>query len=228
MSKVLDDVDGARARSWADRPSPAIPLTLLALVVTGALVVALAVRAAAVVVPSDSQPEFSMVAPPPSGGWLRLIYWIAASAIAYLLAIWIARRQGYRSGVWVDRRPLVVAGLAALLVATVVVIWWLGPADLTFHGNVPLLAIAVGIVAWAVREQRPGLWVAAAVIVPLTLLAIGYHMGNMLFRLGVPDFEGAGEVANLGAVALALFVAAAVFGLRHRRDAQALAARTRR
>lgn len=222
MSKVLDEVKSIRERSWADRPSPAIPLLLLALVVTGALVVALSVPASRTVSTSDGG-KFALVETLPSHGSIRLVYWIVASVIAYLLAIWIARRQGYRSGVWVDRRPLVVAGLGSLLVVVIVVLAWFSPTDLTLHGNVPLLAIAAGIVVWAVRERRPGLWILAAVIVPLTLLANLYYLANLYFRLGVPDFEGVGEVASLGTVAVVLFAASAVFGLLHRRDARALA-----
>lgn len=240
MSKVFEDVDEIRHRSDADRPSPAIPLLLLALVVTGALVVAL-IRAAQVqfipadasgavvtgLAPTDSSTaSFALVSgPQPMDDRVRLLYWVIASVIAYLLAWWIARRQGYHRGLWVNRRPLVTAGLVALAGTVIIVIGWFAPGDLLIRGNVPLLAIAVGIAAWAIRERRLGLWIVAAVIVPLTLLANLYNMELVLFRLGTPDFENADEIANLGAVAVALFVAAAAFGLLHRRDARALPTR---
>jgi hypothetical protein len=156
---------------------------------------------------------------------VRLFYWVVASIVAYLLTLWIARRQGYRRGVWVDRRPLVVAGALALAGAVVVVTAWFAPGDLLIRGNVPLLAIAVGIVVWAIRERRLGLWILAAVIVPLTLLANLYNMENVLFRFGVPYFDNADEVANLGTVAVVLIAASAIFGVLHRREARAVGTR---
>lgn len=233
MDENVVKVDEIRERSWADRPSPAIPLLLLAFVVTGALVVAL-IRASQMQVfiggatdlssMGSSSSDFSasdfvgVDGPWPAHDRVRLLYWVIASVVAYVLALWIARRQGYRGGLWVNRRPLVVAGIVALAGAVIIAVGWFAPGDLLIRGNIPLLAIAVGIVVWAVRERRPGLWVVAAVIVPLTLLANLYDMENVLFRFGVPVFDNADEIANLGAVAVALFAAAAVFALLHRRD----------
>lgn len=227
MSELFDRVDEVRKRAAADRPSPAIPLLLMASVVTGALVVAL-VRASQTYAPVDGSTEYVLVESGPSRDGVRLGYWVVASIVAYVLAIWIARRQGYRHGVWVDRIPLAAGGLGALLVSVIVVLGWYAPGDLLIRGNVPLLAMAVGIVVWAVRERRPGLWVVAAVIVLLTMLANLYDMENLLFRLGVSQFGSAEEIVNLGTVAVALFAAAAIFGLLHRRGAQALQTRIER
>lgn len=226
MSNDLDSIEEIRDRSRADRPSPAIPLLLLALVVAGALVVALIRAGQVTVAVNPLQPEFSIVnGPVPSHDRVRLAYWIIASIVAYVLALWIARRQGYRRGVWVDRRPLVVVGLIALLVAVAVALMWFLPYGLVGRGNVPLLAIAVGIVVWAARERRPGLWIVAAVIVSLALLANMYDMESVLFRFGVPNFDNADEVANLGTVAVVLFGASAIFGVLHRREASAVGTR---
>lgn len=226
---ALDDI---RRRSWADRPSPAIPLLLLAFVVTGALVVALirssqmqVMGAGATTISSSSgssagfsASDFALVnGPAPFDDRVRLLYWVIASIVAYLAALWIARRQGYRHGVWVNRRPLAVVGLAALLGAVIVTVGWLAPGDLLGRGNVPLLAIAAGVVAWAMKERRPGLWVVAAALVPLTLLANLYDTENLLVRLGAPVFADADEITNLGTVTVVLFAASAVFGLLHRR-----------
>jgi hypothetical protein len=226
MSNDLDSLEEIRDRSRADRPSPAIPLLFLALVVAGALVVAL-IRAGQVTVVLDpAHPGVGLVSGPmPWTDRVRLFYWVVASIVAYLLVLWIARRQGYRRGVWVDRRPLVVAGVLALAGAVVIVVGWFAPGDLLIRGNVPLLAIAVGIVVWAARERRPGLSILAAVIVPLTLLANLYNMENVLFRFGVPYFDNADEVANLGTVAVVLFAASAIFGVLHRREASAVGTR---
>lgn len=226
MSNDLDSLEEIRDRSRADRPSPATPLLFLALVVAGALVVGL-IRAAQVSVVVDPlQPEFGLVSGPmPWTDRVRLFYWVVASIVAYLLALWIARRQGYRGGVWVDRRPLVLAGVLALAGAVVIVVGWFAPGDLLIRGNVPLLAIAIGIVVWAARERRLGLWILAAVIVPLTLLANLYNMENVLFRFGVPYFDHADEIANLGTVAVVFFAASAIFGVLYRRDARALGTR---
>lgn len=50
MSNLARDVDGIRGRADADRPSPAIPLLLLGLVVTGVLVLGL-IRPASAQIP---------------------------------------------------------------------------------------------------------------------------------------------------------------------------------
>jgi hypothetical protein len=185
------------------------------------------IRAGQVTVVLDpAHPGVGLVSwPMPWTDRVRLFYWVVASIVAYLLARWIARRQGYRRGVWVDRRPLVVAGALALAGAVVIVTAWFAPGDLLVRGNVPLLAIAIGIVVWAARERQPGLWILAAVIVPLTLLANLYNMENVLFRFGVPYFDNADEVANLGTVAAVFFAASAIFGVLHRREARAVGTR---
>ncbi len=216
-------------------------MLLLALVVTGALVVAL-VRWGSVRILADepgmvsgsgptglpSGDSFTLVdgsAAMPFGDPGTLVYWVIASIVAYLLAVWIARRQGYRRGVWVDRVPLAMGGLGALVVAVIVVADGRAPADLLGRGNVPLLAIAIGIVVWAVRERRAGLWVLAAVTMPLAVLANLYDVENVLLRFGLPISDGVAVIANLGVVAVVLFVAAAAFGLWHRREALALPSR---
>lgn len=201
-----------------------MPLLLLAVVVTGAVVVALLRPGVVPVSPGDSA-QFVGMETLSLRDPVRLLYWVIASVLAYLLTLWIARRQGYRRGLWVNRRPLVVAGAVALLVAVIVVVGWFAPADLLGRRNIPVLAIAVGIVVWAVQERRPGLWVLAVVTALLAVLANVYDVENLLLRLGMPNSDGTDEIANLGVVALALFVAAAVFGLRHIRDARALATR---
>lgn len=223
VRELLDGVEEFRLRARADRPSPAIPLLLLAAVVAGALVVAL-IRAGQMYAPAGSSAEFVGLEFTPSSDWVRLGYWVVASIVAYASALWIARRQGYRSGVWVDRLPLAMGGIGALVVSVIVAVGWYTPGDLLIRGNVPLLAIAVGVVVWAIRERLLGLWVVAALTVLLALLANLYDMENVLLRLGVPDFDNAEEITNLGAVAVALFAAAAVFGLLHRRDVRALRA----
>lgn len=207
MSDVLTDVEAARRQAWADRPSPALPLLLLAAVVLGGIGVAF--------IETD---QHGMYLDDP----VRLAYWSIATLVAYVVMILVARHQGYRTGIWVDRRALVIAGLPALMIVVVLVVVSSRtpflPGDLTLRGNLPLLAIAVGVIVWAYRERRPGLWVLAAVLVPLTLLANLYDMENLLFRLGVPYFAYAAEVVNLAVVAAVLLVAAGVFNLSRRRS----------
>lgn len=220
MSNLLHDVTGMRRRADADRPSPAIPLVLLGMVVAGALVVAV-MRAPQGDAATNIPGGMVLVENVPGSDPVRLLWWVFASLAAYLAAIWIARRQGYRRGIWVDRLPLALGGLSALLVA--IIVWPSGfaPGDLFIRGNVPLLAIAAGIVVWTVRERRFGLWLLTVVIVPLALLVNLYDLENVLFRFGMPDFAGADEAIGLGAVAVALFVAAALFAAERRREAVA-------
>jgi hypothetical protein len=212
MSDALVVVDRLRKQVEADRSSPAVPLLLLALVVTGAIVVSV-VRDGQVAATGDGSAEFVPIMFGPGDDPVRLGYWIIASILAYAAALWIARRQGYRRGLWVDRLPLLLGGLGALLIAVVATVGWYGPGDLFIRGNVPLLAVAVGVIVWAMRERRPGLWAVAVVTALLSLLANLYDMENLLFRLGVPVFDGVDDIANLGAVALALFIAAGAYGV---------------
>lgn len=64
MSDLIDEATVARRRMWADRPSPALPLVLLAAVVAGGIVVNLI--------------DDGMFWDSPG----RLIYWCAATAVA--------------------------------------------------------------------------------------------------------------------------------------------------
>ncbi|MGI8418809.1 MAG: hypothetical protein ACR2P2_21955 [Nakamurella sp.] len=212
MPDELSAVESARRRMWADRPSPALPLVLLAAVVIGGIVITLI----------KADPGGMYFADP-----VRLAYWAIASLVAFALMILIARHQGYRTGIWVDRGALVKAGVVALAIVVVAVLGGVGflPGDLTLRGNLPLLALTVGILVWAYRERRPGLWVLAILLVPLTLLANLYNMENVLFRLGMPLFDNADQVVNLGVVAVALLVAAGVFALSHRRAARLVKSR---
>ena len=195
------DADAVRRRMWADRPSPALPLLLLGLVVVGGIVMSLL----------DRQ-EFYMF------GGTRLAYWAVATLVAYGLMMLIARHQGYRSGIWVSRKALVITGVVALAVVIVALVgdngWYL-PGDLTIRGNLPLLAITAGVLVWAWHERRPGLWALGAILVPLTLLANLYNMENVLFRMGVPYFQTADQVVNLGIVAAVLLITSAAYGLVH-------------
>lgn len=200
---------GLERRIRATRPSPALPLLLLAGVVLGEIVMPLL---------DDGHHGFYENDPG------RLIYWVVATLVAYAAIVLIARHQGYRHGVWVNRRVLVTAGAVALLLVALAVVYdsdnLVLPGDLTLRGNLPLLAITVGLLIWAFHERRPGLWVVAGLLVPLTLLANLYDMENILFRLGVPYFAAAAEVVDLAVVAVVLLVAAAVFALSHRHAAR--------
>ena len=195
---------------WADRPGPALPLLLLAAVVVGAIVLTLV----------QPDPFSGMYFADPT----RLTYWVIASVVAYGLMVVIARHQGYRTGVRVDRSALVKAGVMALAIVVLAVLFDHGilPGDLTLRGNLPLLALTVGVLVWAYRERRPGLWVLGVLLVPLTLLANLYNMENLLYRVGIPVFDHAEQVINLAAVALVLLIAAGMFGLSHQRTARAV------
>lgn len=207
MVDELLDVEAARRRMWADRPSPAVPLLLLAAVVTGGIVMTLL----------QADPYGMYLGDSP-----RLVYWVVASMVAYALMVLIARHQGYRTGIWVDRGALVKAGVVALVITAAAALdeSVFLPGDLMVRGNLPLLALTVGVLVWAYLERRPGLWVLAVLLVPLSLLANLYDMENVLYRLGVPLFDHADQVVNLGAVAIVLLVAAGLFALSRRRAAR--------
>ena len=201
----LSSIESAHRRMWTDRPSPALPLLLLAAVVIGGIVVTLV----------QAYPFGGMYFADPA----RLAYWVIASLTAFALMILIARHQGYRTGIWVDRSALVKAGVVALAVVAVAVLSDAGflPGDLTVRGNLPLLALTVGVLVWAYRERRTGLWVVAVLLVPLALLANLYNMENLLYRIGMPLFDHADQVVNLAAVAVLLLVASGAFALSRRR-----------
>jgi hypothetical protein len=200
VRKSSTGVEAAHRRVQADRPTPAIPLLLLALVVLGAI---------ALTFIEANQSGFYIEDP------ARVAYWAVASAVAYLVMVLVARRQGYRRGIWVDRSPLAAAGLLALVIALIVVLGQFAMGDLLIRGNVPVLALTVGVLVWAYHERRPGLWVIALALIPLSLLANLYDMENLLGRMGIPGFAHADQVANLGAIAIVLLIGAAGFALAH-------------
>jgi len=200
VRKSSTGVEAAQRRVQADRPTPAIPLLLLALVVLGAI---------ALTFIEANQSGFYIEDP------ARVAYWAVASAVAYLVMVLVARRQGYRRGIWVDRSPLAAAGLLALVIALIVVLGQFAMGDLLIRGNVPVLALTVGVLVWAYHERRPGLWVIALALIPLSLLANLYDMENLLGRMGIPGFAHADQVANLGAIAIVLLIGAAGFALAH-------------
>ena len=207
INDLMDSEAAGRRRMWADRPGPALPLLLLAAVVIGGIVMTL--------LEPDTIGMYSADSP-------RMVYWVVASIVAYVLMVLIARHQGYRTGIWVDRGALVRAGVLALVivVGSVLVDSGFLPGDLMVRGNLPLLALTVGVVVWAARERRPGLWVLAVLLVPLSLLANLYDMENVLYRLGVPVFDHSDQVVNLGVLAIVLLLAAGLFALSRRRAAR--------
>ena len=220
MSNDFVSTDAASRRLRADRPSPAVPLLLLAGVVVGGIVMTF----------FDNDVGGRYI-----DDLARLTYWVVATLIAFAAIVLIARHQGYRRGVWVTRRVLVTAGVVALALVAITVVYDSTtllhspaapslPGDLTIRGNLPLLAITAGLLVWAYYERRPGLWVVAGLLVPLTLLANLYNMENLLFRLGVPYFEGAEQVANLGAVAIVLLIGSGAFALSHRHEVRTASA----
>lgn len=202
----------------SDRPSPALPLLVMAAVPLGAIVVALSMPGEAVgdpVTSSDGVTTMVLMAPPAFGfnHLPGLVYWTIASAVAYLLISVIARRQGYRSGIWVNRRPLVATGLVALVVALVTMLGRFAPGDLLIRGYLPMVAIAVAIVYWGIRENRPALWAFGLVATALAITANLYDMENLLARTGIPLSNGATDVVNLGVMTAALLIGSAGFAL---------------
>jgi hypothetical protein len=190
----------------------------MAVVPLGALAVALSMPGEAVGDPVTSSDGVTttMVMSPPAFGFNHLpglIYWTIASAVAYFLITVIARRQGYRSGIWVNRRPLVATGLAALVVALVAMLGRLAPGDLLIRGYLPLVAIAVAIVYWGIHENRPALWCFGLVVTALAVTANLYDMENLLARTGIPLSSAAGDVVNLGVMSAAFLLGAAGFAL---------------
>ena len=197
---------------WADRPSPALPMVAMAAVVIGGIVLDFV----------DHRDRTGFFDDDPA----RLIYWVVSTLVAFVVLVVVARQQGYRYGIWINRNTLVLAGVLALAVVVLALTirsGWLLPGDLTIRGNLPLLALTVGVLAWAARKRRPGLWIVGAVLIPLTLLANLYDMENLLFRLGIPSFPHDEQVVNLGVVAIVLLASAMIFAWSHRRDARHVA-----
>lgn len=112
----LSSIESTRPRMRTDRPTPVVPLLLLAAVVGGI-----------VVDPGASSPASS--AGSRSDRSVRRGVFRRSGKIdvlgdrqpraAFALMILIARHQGYRTGIWVDRSALVKAGVVALAVVAV-------------------------------------------------------------------------------------------------------------
>lgn len=220
MSDILSSAGSAEGHLLADRPSPAIPLLVMAAVPIGAIILALArppeIDADSVTLMDDGT-TMSLVGPSvfSSNFWPGLVYWAVATALAYLLISLIARWQGYQGGIWANRRPLVIAGLIALAAALLIMFGLLIPGDLLDRGYLPLVAMAIAIVYWGFRENRPSLWIFGAVVTALALTANLYNMENMLYHAGIPTFSAASDIINLAVIAAALLLGSAGFALAH-------------
>lgn len=229
MSDALSNAVGAERRVAADRPSPAMPLLVMAAVVLGAI--AMALLWPREVIPADnvvsestatgfSDSDFALTSPPAfSDNYLPgLIYWTVASALAFVVIVAIARRQGYRGGIWVNRRPLLMSGMVGLAAAIIVMFSQLAPGNLLSRGYLPVVAMAVAVVIWGLYEHRPALWIFGIAVTALAVTVNLYNLENLLFRLGMPGFSASIDVVNLAVVAAALLLGSAGFALAHAAD----------
>lgn len=228
MSNELSNVAVAGRRVASDRPSPALPLLVMAAVVAGAMAMALlwpqdVIRVADVAGGSTpatvDNSDFALTSPAAFGFTYLpgLVYWVVASTIGYFVIAMIARRQGYTSGIWANRRPLLFSGLFGLMAMITVTVGRWVPESLLLRGYLPVIAMTVAVIVWGRYEHRPALWGLGIITTVLAVTANLYNMENVFFRLGLPDFSTSIDTVNLAVVAAVLLVGSVGFALHKSR-----------
>jgi hypothetical protein len=103
--------------------------------------------------------------------------------------------------------------LGAIVVALVTMLGRLGPGNLLIRGYLLLVAIAVAIVYWGIRENRRALWSFGLVATALAITANLYDMENLLAGTGIPLSSSVADVVNLGVISAVLLLGSAGFAL---------------
>lgn len=153
-------------------------------------------------------------------------YWLVAMPAGYLATAWYYRRHARRSGVEGSALPFAWLGLGLLLACLVG--WLLAfpfPYFLpTFHGTLPILVLAVGLMTLAWLERSPGLGAFAACFLALALVVNLYNVENLLGDLGLHDTGSLSGLPNILLPGIVLLLAGAAFRLAAARSAFRLSA----
>lgn len=228
--ELLAEMDALRQRARADRHGYWFPLLLFGVLTVAAAplyVVAQHVVAQHVVAqpygtadPTGGEvPGGALYTYEPVSGHAGR-YWLAALIAGGLLTVWWYRLRGRRIGP--QGAGLVAVAAAAIAVAAGAVLgftplgWLSWPLD---RGYAATLVIAAGLIGLTLVERSPVLTAITAVYTCAALLANGYNVENVLFRLGWdpfiahPDQARFTSLPNLLLPGLVLLLAGAATGV---------------
>lgn len=217
--EVLAEVEAARRRARAARPHTWLPLVVLAVVVFAAM--PLYVQR-----PVGEQWSGSSQLSRLSGfGQLQhptaaAVYWLVVVPVVYAVIAAYLVRRGARSGVRVRAAHVTVSGLVLFIVLVVAVVvvpqMRLLPGNLTIRGLTPLLAIAMGVMAWGALDRDRTVLGIGVLTLAGSLVANLYNPENMILAQGIDFDYQYSLLLNLAIPALILAIGAAVVAVRDR------------
>jgi hypothetical protein len=217
-NSILSTVDTAARKVRATRPTRAVPLLVLGLVIVGAMPFYVLAD------PLADQVSYPLFWSGPVGtaaGLWTMFYWMLALPLAYAFIVWWHARAGRRSGVKVNVAPLVVTGAVVfgLMLACTVLYKPVISADVMVRGLMPLLTMAVGLIVWAIAERSRGLLAVALVFTAATISASLYGYTNLMSFIAWDVYQKYSMLPNLALCALVLLISSAIYAVAERPNA---------
>ena len=221
-NSILSTVDTAARKVRATRPTRAVPLLVLGLVIVGAMPFYVL-----------TEPTSHLGEPPPNqlfwslggmmgsrGGAWTAIYWIIALPLAYGFIAWWYRRAARRNGVAINVKPLVTTGVAlfALLLVLLTQAPTFLPGDIVLRGLTPILTMAAGLFVWSVAERSKGLLAVALVFLAAAISTSMYDFGNVVPFVAWDVYWQYMLLPNLALCAAILLLSSAIYAVVERRD----------
>lgn len=218
---ILSSIDRAARTTRAVRPTRALPLLVLALVIVGAMPFYLLDLDLADGIYEQSQMYWML------GGFLgttagiwTAIYWIVALPLAYAFIAWWHHRAARANGVAGHVRWLVLTGV--LLFGALLLMFSIGApgilANLLIRGLTPIITMALGLLVWAIAERSRGLLAVALVFLASAVLASLYDLVNVTYRLGITIPDTWSGLPNLALCASVLLLSSGIYAVVERRD----------
>lgn len=218
---ILSTVDRAARTTRAVRPTRALPLLVLALVIVGAMPFYVLDFDLPDGIYEQSPMFWSLggFIGTTAGVWTA-IYWIVTLPLAYAFIAWWHHRAARHNGVAGHVRWLVLTGV--LLFGALLVMLNQGPpgllANLYIRGLTPIITMALGLLVWAIAERSRGLLAVALVFLASAVLASLYDLVNITYRLGITIPDTWSELPNLALCAAVLLVSSGIYAVVERRD----------
>jgi hypothetical protein len=218
-ARVLDDLAQLRRRARVARRSYWFPLVAFGVLTVAATPLygqrlPTCATAGACGFPGDSASGLFGTTFLDRSSWIAA-YWLVAMPAGYLATVWYYRRHASRSGVAGSVLPFAWLGLGLLLACLVG--WLLAfpfPVFLTtFHGTLPILILALGLMLLAWLERSPGLGAFAVCFLALALVVNLYDVENLIGDLAIYHNGAFSNLPNIVLPGLVLLTAGAAFRL---------------